>query len=337
MSTRIRGWILSIFIIAITTAASFFIGNTIQENTILVSTEAPTGESEVPESTENTEPVAEGTTAVSDESTVPAETSETTSETYTHPAFNYKEIRELTEAEMEIIEKRYDSTLKLYTVSSEKNDQNISIDVINAYSDIVSKFVYVHVYGDTATKTCSLFFVLTEENGNTEKILDILKERGVKATFFISGSYITDNPTIMERIILEGHELGSLGASNPPQGLAQTSSWDIHNDIINLHNMVKPTYDYTMKKFMYDRNYYTDKALGIATQMGYEVYFYSVDYADADPEVMLDSNVFLNKMTQSLHKGAIYKFHTTNDATVRMLPGLLDYFTQQSYEVVLLK
>lgn len=42
----------------------------------------------------------------------------------------------------------------------------------------------------------------------TPKILDILKERGVKATFFVVGMKAESNPGILRRIVDEGHEIG---------------------------------------------------------------------------------------------------------------------------------
>lgn len=43
----------------------------------------------------------------------------------------------------------------------------------------------------------------------TEQILDGLKERGVKATFFITGEHAVNYPEIVERIHNEGHTIGN--------------------------------------------------------------------------------------------------------------------------------
>ena len=45
---------------------------------------------------------------------------------------------------------------------------------------------------------------------NTERILDVLKEEDIKATFFVcaQGAAGVDEPAIMKRILDEGHELG---------------------------------------------------------------------------------------------------------------------------------
>lgn len=52
---------------------------------------------------------------------------------------------------------------------------------------------------------------LTFDDGpsaNTAKILDILKEKGVKATFFVVGSEDESNKELYQRIVAEGHTLG---------------------------------------------------------------------------------------------------------------------------------
>jgi len=45
-------------------------------------------------------------------------------------------------------------------------------------------------------------------NEETEKLLDILKQKGVKATFFLVGSQIDGREHIVKRIIDEGHDVG---------------------------------------------------------------------------------------------------------------------------------
>ena len=41
----------------------------------------------------------------------------------------------------------------------------------------------------------------------TNRILDVLKEQGVKATFFCTGNFAENAPEVMQRIMDEGHEV----------------------------------------------------------------------------------------------------------------------------------
>ncbi|MDD3368670.1 MAG: polysaccharide deacetylase [Lachnospiraceae bacterium] len=56
-------------------------------------------------------------------------------------------------------------------------------------------------------------------SGNTEKILDILKQYGVKATFFVIGREQTSYQPIYRRIVEEGHTLGMHSHSHEYQNL----------------------------------------------------------------------------------------------------------------------
>jgi len=43
----------------------------------------------------------------------------------------------------------------------------------------------------------------------TPKLLDILKEKGIKATFFVLGECVNANPEVLKRAIAEGHEIAN--------------------------------------------------------------------------------------------------------------------------------
>ena len=43
------------------------------------------------------------------------------------------------------------------------------------------------------------------ENGYTEQILDVLKEKNVKAIFFVTSHYIVYSPDTVKRMVDEGH------------------------------------------------------------------------------------------------------------------------------------
>ncbi|MDO4790047.1 MAG: polysaccharide deacetylase family protein [Porphyromonas sp.] len=45
----------------------------------------------------------------------------------------------------------------------------------------------------------------------TEAVLDLLKEKGVKATFFCTATFAMERPNLIQRIVQEGHELASHG------------------------------------------------------------------------------------------------------------------------------
>ena len=48
----------------------------------------------------------------------------------------------------------------------------------------------------------------------TNRILDVLKEHGVKATFFCTGNFAENAPEVMQRIMDEGHEVACHGVDH---------------------------------------------------------------------------------------------------------------------------
>jgi len=57
------------------------------------------------------------------------------------------------------------------------------------------------------------YIALTFDDGPhatlTPKLLDILKEKGVKATFYVLGQCVVANPEVLQRAAAEGHEIGN--------------------------------------------------------------------------------------------------------------------------------
>ena len=50
---------------------------------------------------------------------------------------------------------------------------------------------------------------------HTTRLLDMLKERGVKATFYVLGQNVVQYPEIMQRMVAEGHEIGNHSYTHP--------------------------------------------------------------------------------------------------------------------------
>ncbi len=55
----------------------------------------------------------------------------------------------------------------------------------------------------------------TGEAREAGEILDALKDRGITATVFLTGEFIRENPGVVRRIVLEGHEVGNHTMTHP--------------------------------------------------------------------------------------------------------------------------
>jgi cellulose synthase/poly-beta-1,6-N-acetylglucosamine synthase-like glycosyltransferase/peptidoglycan/xylan/chitin deacetylase (PgdA/CDA1 family)/spore germination protein YaaH len=95
-----------------------------------------------------------------------------------------------------------------------KTDDNNSLS--ESFESVPSSYVMQRT-GDQQGK-----IVLTFDDGPdptwTPKILDVLKEKGIKATFFIIGENGQENPELVKRIVAEGHEIGNHSFTHPNLG-----------------------------------------------------------------------------------------------------------------------
>ena len=77
------------------------------------------------------------------------------------------------------------------------------------------------------TKNDEKIAYLTFDDGPTKsatpKVLDILKEENVKATFFVIGKYVKDNPEIVKIAYQEGHYIANHGYDHSNKKLYQSS------------------------------------------------------------------------------------------------------------------
>src|SRR5437773_2041484 len=72
------------------------------------------------------------------------------------------------------------------------------------------------VHGDPSTGIVALTFDAGNEGGGAgAQILDILRERGLHVTFFLSGHWVDHNPQLAQQLVADGHEIANHSYSHP--------------------------------------------------------------------------------------------------------------------------
>lgn len=77
-------------------------------------------------------------------------------------------------------------------------------DVGNQNKSILDKYEGISI-GNNEKPYIYLTFDCGYEAGYTEKILEVLKQNDVKATFFITGHYLNSAPDMVKKMIDDGH------------------------------------------------------------------------------------------------------------------------------------
>jgi peptidoglycan-N-acetylmuramic acid deacetylase len=160
------------------------------------------------------------------------------------------------------------------------------------------------------------------ENGYTSNILDTLKEKNVKAVFFVTLSYAKKNPTLIRRMIDEGHIVGnhSYKHYSYPEDTIQAA----YDDLISLHKYMVDEYNYEMKLFRFPMGQYSERMLCLLDKLGYESVFWSFAYADWDEDNQPEPSVAKEKIVSNVHPGALYLLHAVSKTNTEVLAEVID-------------
>ncbi len=198
---------------------------------------------------------------------------------------------------------------------------------------------YINRWGDHAdflqdTSKNVIYLTMDEgyEAGNTPAILDTLKEKGVKAVFFLTKQFVDECPQLVQRMIDEGHILGNHTCSHPSAGMPSLSVEEQKADISKLHNMVFDQFGYDMKLFRFPAGIYSDQSLDVVSSLGYRSVFWSFAYRDFDLSNQPDPTEALNMCLNELHPGAIYLLHAVSKTNTQILGDWIDAVRAQGYE-----
>lgn len=168
------------------------------------------------------------------------------------------------------------------------------------------------------------------ENGYTPQILDTLKEKNVKAIFFVTYDFVKDNPALIKRMIKEGHIVGNHTYRH--YTMDEVSKEVAEEEIIYLHNYVKENYNYTMSYFRFPKGEFSQRVLGMVNDLGYKSVFWSFAYADWNPDEQMDEEKALKHIIESTHPGEIMLLHAVSKTNANILSKVIEETQKQGYK-----
>ncbi len=187
-------------------------------------------------------------------------------------------------------------------------------------------------------KSSNIYLTFDEgyEYGFSGEILDVLKEKNVKAVFFVTLPYARDNPELVQRMIDEGHIVGNHTTTHPSGGLQQYDAQKQIDDIDQVTQYVKEHYGYSMNLFRFPEGSFSEQSLAIVNALGYTPVFWSFAYKDWDVNNQPDVSESLTNALNKAHGGAIYLLHAESQTNTKMLPDLIDGLRSKGYSLELL-
>ncbi len=170
------------------------------------------------------------------------------------------------------------------------------------------------------------------EYGCTPTILSTLKEKNVKAVFFVTKPYAEKDPDLVQQMIDDGHIVGNHSVTHPAKGLPSQSLEEQRQEVMGLHDYIKEKYDYDMFLFRFPAGKFSEQSLAVLNNCGYRSVFWSFAYLDYDVNNQPDEAESLQKMIDKLHPGAIYLLHAESWTNTNVLGQFIDKAREAGYE-----
>lgn len=193
------------------------------------------------------------------------------------------------------------------------------------------KELNAYYLGNQEEKKIYLTFDAGYENGNTDKILNALKDNNVKATFFLVGNYLETNPETVKRMVEEGHTIGNHTCRHKNMDTLKTEE-DFIKELEDLEKLYKEIIGTDMPKFYRPpQGTYSEMQLQWAKQRGYKTCFWSLAYVDWDENKQPDKQEAMEKLTKRIHPGAIVLLHSTSSTNGEIIGDIIKEWKKMGY------
>ncbi|MFC4619297.1 delta-lactam-biosynthetic de-N-acetylase [Camelliibacillus cellulosilyticus] len=198
------------------------------------------------------------------------------------------------------------------------------------YASLLKKYHGIWI-GDTSKKILYLTFDCGYEAGYTDDILDVLKEKHVPATFFITGHYIQSQPELVKRMVKEGHIVGNHSWGHPD--LTKISDDKYKQEIEKLERAYTELTGKTDMKYLRPpRGIFSERALKLADQLGYINVFWSFAYRDWLRDQQKGGDYAYKSIMNRIHPGALMLLHTVSKDNADALGKVIDTLRKQGYQ-----
>ena len=192
-------------------------------------------------------------------------------------------------------------------------------------------------HGDGADeKVIYLTFDVGYENGNVAKIMDVLKNEGVKGSFFILGNVISREPELIKRMVNEGHLAGNHTLTH--KNLTGATFEEFSKELKALEDSYRELTGKELAKFFRPpEGTFNGEMLKMAQSLGYKTVFWSFAYADWDNSAQMGEDAALKKILDNVHNGEIMLLHPTSATNAKIMQRLIKELKNQGYKFATLE
>ncbi len=201
---------------------------------------------------------------------------------------------------------------------------------IDLPSDFPADIGVTHRRGRTSLPYIAMTFDDGPHPENTPRLLDMLRVRNIKATFYVIGRSVDMYPHIVRRMVAEGHEIGNHTWTH--RNLTTLSNASIRTEMDRTRDVIISACGVTPRTMRppYGALRESQRAW-IFQEYGYPTIMWSVDPKDWQrPGV----SVVASRILDNTHNGSIVLAHDLHKTTVDAMPETLDGLLQRGFQFV---
>ncbi len=211
-----------------------------------------------------------------------------------------------------------------------RNDNHTQPDLGTENKNLIEKYNGIAM-GNNDDKNIYLTFDLGYEAGYTAKILDDLKEKNVKATFFITAHYLNTANDLVKRMIDEGHIVGNHTVNH--KSMPEISDDEIKKELMDLNQAVYEKFGYEMKYMRPPKGEYSERTLSLTENLGFKTVMWSFAYVDWIDDKQPAKDEAMKKIISNLHNGEIMLLHATSKTNSEIMADMVDEIRKEGFEI----
>ncbi|MCK9470812.1 MAG: polysaccharide deacetylase family protein [Bacilli bacterium] len=211
-----------------------------------------------------------------------------------------------------------------------RNSNNVVPDIGKYANEIEGTSSYY--VGNPDEKIVYLTFDAGYDNGVLGKILDVLNEKDVKSTIFVTGDFLVREQELTLRMAYEGHTVGNHTWKH--KNITKLTFEELSDEIKKVEDAYfKLTNQHMVKYFRPPAGEFNKESLKNVQKLGYSTFFWSLAYKDWETNHQRGSDYALNQVMNNIHNGAIILMHTVSIDNLEALPRIIDGIRDAGYEI----
>ncbi len=197
-------------------------------------------------------------------------------------------------------------------------------------SSFIQLNYFVRSINQSKNKGIAITFDDGPDNNLTPQLLDLLHKEEIKATFFIIGSKIKGNESLLKKIHQNGHIIGNHSFSHDKKLTYQSSQY-LKKDVERCNNSLTAVIGAQPRFFRPPFGITTPRYNRVLNQLKLTSIGWNIRSFDTTAN---DQSKLYNKVVGKIKDGSILLFHDTQQITLNILPDIIKYCKQNGIKIV---